>query len=343
MIVLRSIMALRANTTSRTMVALWWLVAVVVGGGVAFGGANLARAQSYPAKPIKMIVPFPAGGATDTAARLVAQRLQMGLGQTIVIENQGGAGGTIGARQVATASPDGYTIMMGSVGTFGSHPLLYKLDYDPVKAFAPVATAVVDKGVLVAGPSLSAKTIQDLVREAKANPGKLNYGNAIGIGPHFVAEMFKLRAGVDIVHIPYRGGAPMISDLLAGQIHMTINGKSVLFPHIQAGKLRPLAVTSAQRWPELPDVPTLVEVGYMDAPYDTLFGVVAPMGTPAAVIDKLNATVNEGLRAPETLATLAKLGIEPKLTTPQEFAAIIAEEAPKWADVVRKTGIKIVE
>jgi tripartite-type tricarboxylate transporter receptor subunit TctC len=306
-------------------------------------GFGQAHAQSYPVRPIKMIVPFPAGGATDTAARLVAQRLQMGLGQTILVENQGGAGGTIGARQVATAPADGYTIMMGSVGTFGSHPLLYKLDYDPVKAFAPVATAVVDKGVLVAGPSLPVKTIQDLVAQAKANPGKLNYGNAIGIGPHFVAEMFKLKAGVDIVHIPYRGGAPMISDLLAGQIHMTINGKSVLFPHIQAGKLRPLAVTSAQRWSELPDVPTLVELGYMDAAYDTLFGVVAPMGTPAPVIDKLNATINEGLRAPETLATLAKLGIEPKVTSPQEFAAIIAEEAPKWAEVVRRTGIKVAE
>jgi len=311
--------------------------------GVAVAAAGHAHAQSYPAKPIKMIVPFPAGGATDTAARLVAQRLQLGLGQTVVIENQGGAGGTIGARQVATASPDGYTIMMGSVGTFGSHPLLYKLDYDPVQAFAPVATAVIDKGVLVAGPSLQVKTIQELVAHAKANPGKLNYGNAIGIGPHFVAEMFKLKSGADIVHVPYRGGAPMITDLLAGQIHMTVNGKSVLFPHIQAGKVRALAVTSAQRWPELPDVPTLVEVGYMDAPYDTLFGVVAPTGTPAAVIDKLNATINEGLRAPEMLATLAKLGIEPKITTPQEFAAIIAEEAPKWAAVVRATGIKVVE
>jgi len=230
---------------------------------------------------------------------------------------------------------------MGSVGTFGSHPVLYKLDYDPMKAFAPVATAVVDKSVLVAGPALKVQSIQELVQYAKANPGKLNYGNAIGIGPHFVAEMFKVKAGVNIVHIPYRGGAPMITDLLAGQIDMTINGKSVLFPHIQAGKVRALAVASAQRWPDLPDIPTLVEGGYMDLPYDTLFGVLAPAGTPAAIIDKLNATINDGLRSPETRAAFEKLAIEPKITRPQEFAAILAEEAPKWAEAVRVTGIKV--
>jgi tripartite-type tricarboxylate transporter receptor subunit TctC len=311
--------------------------------GLAIGAVGLARAQSYPERPIKLVVPFPAGGATDTSARLVAQRLQMGLGQTVIIENQGGAGGTIGAKQVAAAAPDGYTLMMGSVGTFGSHPVLYKLDYDPMKAFAPVATAVVDKSVLVAGPALKVKTIQELVQYAKANPGKLNYGNAIGIGPHFIAEMFKIKAGVNIVHIPYRGGAPMITDLLAGQIDMTINGKSVLLPHIQAGKVRALAVASAERWADLSDVPTLVESGYMDVPYDTLFGVLAPAGTPAAIVDKLNATINEGLRSPETRAAFDKLGIEPKITTPQEFAAIIAEEAPKWAEVVRRTGIKVTE
>jgi tripartite-type tricarboxylate transporter receptor subunit TctC len=153
--------------------------------------------------------------------------------------------------------------------------------------------------------------------------------------------MFKLKAGVNIVHIPYRGGAPMISDLLAGQIHMTINLKSVLLPHIQAGKLRALAGTSAERWSDHPDVPTMLEVGYLDSPYDTLFGVLAPAGTSPAVLARLNATINEGLRSPETLAALDRLGIEPLITTPQEFASLIAEEVPKWAEAVRQTGIKV--
>jgi tripartite-type tricarboxylate transporter receptor subunit TctC len=315
------------------------LVAAAV---MAIASGSLAHAQSYPEKPIKLVVPFPAGGATDTSARLVAQSLQSGLGQAVVIENQGGAGGTIGSRQVAHAVGDGYTLLMVAVGnTFGSQPVLYKLDYDPMKAFTPIATAVVDKQVLVAGPALQVKTIQELVQQAKANPGKLNYGNAIGIGPHFVAEMFKIKSGADITHIPYRGGAPMITDLIAGQIHMTVNGKSVLMPHIVAGKVRPLAVTSAQRWPDLPDVPTLLEVGYMDVPYDTLFGVIAPAGTPPAVVAKLNAAINEGLRTPAARASFERLGIEARTTPPQEFAAIIAEEGPKWAELARVTGIKV--
>jgi tripartite-type tricarboxylate transporter receptor subunit TctC len=315
---------------------------VVLSAAMVLGLATVAHAQTYPTKPIKLVVPFPAGGATDTTARLVAQRLQLGLGQSVIIENQGGAGGSIGAKQVANAAPDGYTLMMNSLSTFGTHPVLYKLDYDPMKAFAPVASAVVDKLVMVAGPSLQqAKTVQEVVTYAKANPGKLNYGNAIGIGPHFTFEMFKIKAGVDIVHIPYRGGAPMISDLIAGQIHMTINGKSVLLQHIQAGKVRALAVTSARRWTEYPDVPTLQEAGYLDVSYDVLFGVVAPAGTPPAIIAKLNATINEGLRSAETRAALEKLGIEPLISTPEEFGALIAEEAPKWAEAVRRTGIKV--
>ena len=308
---------------------------------LAIGMASAAEAQPFPEKPIKLVVPFPAGGATDTTARLVAQRLQLGLGQTVIIENQGGAGGSIATKQVALARPDGYTLMMGSLSTFGTLPVLYKLDYDPMKAFVPVASAVIDKLVMVAGPSLPVKTAQELVAYAKANPGRLNYGNAIGIGPHFTVEMFKIKSGVDIVHIPYRGGAPMIADLIAGQIHMTINGKSVLLPHIQAGKVRALAVTGARRWPDFPDVPTMLELGYLDRPYDTLFGVVARAGTPAAIVAKLNATINDGLRSAETRTALAKLGIEPLISTPEEFAAMIAEEAPKWAEAVRVTGIKV--
>jgi len=193
----------------------------------------------------------------------------------------------------------------------------------------------------VAGPALAVNNVHELVAYAKAHPGELNYGNAIGIGPHFTAEMFKIKSGANIQHIPYRGGAPMIADLVAGQIHMTINGKSVLLPHIQGGKVRALGVTAAERWTDMQDVPTLLELGYLDDPYDVSFGIVAPAGTPAAVIARLNGVINEALRSPETRAALERLGIEPKITTPQEFAALIAVEAPRWAKAVRQTGIKV--
>jgi tripartite-type tricarboxylate transporter receptor subunit TctC len=200
---------------------------------------------------------------------------------------------------------------------------------------------VVEQQVLVVTPSLPVKSLPELVQYAKANPGTLSYGSAIGIVPHFLMELFKIRSGADILHVPYRGAGPMITDLLSGQIQMTINAKSALLPSIQAGKLRALAVTSAERWPELPEVTTMIETRYLDDPYETLFGLVAPAGTPAAVIDKLNAAVNAGLRSPEMRASLARLGIEPRSGTPADFAAIIAGEGPKWAEIVRITGIKV--
>jgi tripartite-type tricarboxylate transporter receptor subunit TctC len=307
----------------------------------AAGGAVGVAAQGYPDRPIKLVVPFPAGGATDSIARLTAQRLQGVFGQPVIVENQGGAGGSLGARQVARAAPDGYTLMMGSIGTFGTQPLLYRLDYDPQRTFAPVATVAIDRIVLVAGPALRVTSIEEAVTRARAAPGRLSYGNAVGIGPQLLTELLKVRLGVDITHIPYRGGAPMISDLLAGQIDMTMNGKSVLHPHIASGKLRPLAVAGSSRWTELPDVPTLVELGYLDEPYDALFGVVTPMGTPATAIERLNGVINEGLASPEMRESFAKLGIEPVVTTPREFSAIIAREIPKWAGVVRVTGVQV--
>jgi tripartite-type tricarboxylate transporter receptor subunit TctC len=318
--------------------------ALIAAAVLVLGCASLAEAQSFPERPIRLVVPFPAGGGTDTSARLVAQAMSSRLGQSVVIENQSGAGGIIGMRQVATANPDGYTLLMvGTANTFGTAPLLYKLDYDPRKAFAPVAMAAIERQLLVVTPSWPVKTLQELVAYAKVNPGKLNYGSSIGIIPHFLMELFKVKSGADIVHVPYRGGAPMITDLLAGHIDMTINAKSQLLVHVQDGRLRALAVTSAKRWRQLPDTPTMTEAGYLDGPYDTLFGVVAPAGTPAAVIDKLNAAVNDGLRAADVRASFAKLGIEPATGTPAEFATIIAEGVPKWAEMVRISGIKGVQ
>ena len=305
------------------------------------GAAEHAHAQPYPNKPIKLVVGFPAGGATDTTARLIAARMQAALGQTIIVENIGGAGGSIAAKQVAVAQPDGYTLMMTTTSAFGTMPRLYKLDYDPVKALVPVATLVMDKQVLVAGPSWPVKTVQDAVAQAKDAPGKFNYGSAIGIGPHFAFELFKRKSGINIVHVPYRGGGPMIADLVGGQIHATINGKSVLGQHISSGKVRALGVTAARRWEDMKDVPTLMEAGFLDAPYDTLFGIVAPTGVPAEIVERLNSVINDGLRSSEMRAGLDRLGIEPYVTTPAEFAKLVAEEAPRWSDAVALTGIKV--
>ncbi len=320
------------------------IVARVVLSVVLSLAAAAAHAQSYPSKPIRLVAPFPAGGPTDTTARVAARALQARLGQTVVVENQGGAGGTIGARAVANAAPDGYTLMMIAVAnTFGTQPILYKLDFDPLKTFTPVATVVTDKQVMVANPSLPVKSAGELVAYAKTNPGKLNYGAAIGIGPHFLMELFKIRTGANMVHVPYRGSGPIIADVIGGQIQLTMSGKSVLLPHVQSGKMRAIAVTAGERWPELPDVGTLVEAKYMDAAYDTIFGIVAPAGTPAPVVATLNAAMNDGLKSDEVRTSLAKLGIEPRASTVQEFAAIIATEAPRWAEVVRVTGIKAGE
>jgi tripartite-type tricarboxylate transporter receptor subunit TctC len=300
-----------------------------------------AIAQSHPSKPIKFVVGFPAGGATDTVARIVTQALSGKLGQPVIVENQPGAGGTIAAKQVAAAAPDGHTLLLiVPTNTFGTAPHLHKLGFDPSKAFAPVVMLASDKQVMVASPSVPVTTVQELVQYAKDNPGKLNYGSATGIAPHFLMELFKIKTTTTIAHIPYRGGAPMIADLLGGQIQMTINGKSVLLPHIKAGKLAPLAVSSAERWPELPEVPTLIEAGYLDWPYETLFGVVAPAGTPTSVIDRLNRVINEILLSEDVVARFAKLGIEPRIVTPNEFAKFIAETAPRWAKIVKMTGIK---
>lgn len=301
-------------------------------------------AFAFPDHPIKLVVPFPAGGATDTAARLVARGMASVLKQTIIIENQGGAGGVIATRQVVAAPPDGYTLLaVGTSSTFGTMPLLFTLDFDPLKSLTPVGLTTIDPSALVINASLPFNTVQELVTYAKANPGKLNYGSSIGIGPHFVAELFKKSAGVDIVHVPYKGGGPMIADLVAGQIQMTVNGKSVLLPHIEAGKLRALAVAGDKRWPELPNVPTLMETGYLKDSYDSIFGMAAPAGTPAPVIEQLNAAINEGMKMPEVRDGLAKLGIEPNPGTVKDFADFIAKDVPRWEEIVRITGIKIAQ
>src|SRR5258708_3802339 len=300
-----------------------------------------AAAQTYPDKPIRLIVPFPAGGPTDFMARLISQYLSMHLGQ-VIIENRPGAGGTIAAKAVAGEKPDGYTLLYGSSGTLGIGPALYKnVDYDPIKSFAPIALVSRVPFALVIALSVPAKTVAELVAYAKANPGKLNFGAGIGTPPHLVGELFKVVTGTDIVFIPYKGAAASMTDVLAGQTQMTIDGLTTSIPHIQSGKVRALAVMSAERVAEIPDVPTMAESGYPNFPPASWTGILAPAGTPAAVVAKVNAAINAGLASPEIKASFAKFSAEAKTGSPQDFAAFIADEAPKWAALVKASGAKV--
>jgi tripartite-type tricarboxylate transporter receptor subunit TctC len=301
-----------------------------------------AAGQSYPARTIRIVVPFPPGGPTDVAARLIAQPLGETLGHSVIVENQPGAGGRTGSRFVARGTPDGYTLLMGGTNLNAIIPAIYKnLDYDPVKSFIAVASVASDAVVMVVNPSLPARTVAEFVQAAKANPGKLKYGSAPGIASHLASELLKYRAGIDMPFIPYRGGGPAITDLLGGQIDMIFNNKSVLLALIQGEKLRALAVTADKRWPELPDVPTLRESGFPDFPSDIVYGLLAPAGTPDAIVEKLNSSVSKALQSPELRANLAKLGIEARAGTPQAFGAAMADDMAKYDEIVRLTGIKV--
>jgi tripartite-type tricarboxylate transporter receptor subunit TctC len=305
------------------------------------GAVAEATAQSYPDKPIKLIVPYPPGGPIDTTARVVAQQITLRIGQ-VVVENRPGGGATLGARSVATAEPDGYTLLFGSSGSLAVAPALYNsAGYDPIKSFAPVATVALLPHVFVVAPSVPARTVAEFVAYAKANPGKLNYGAAIGTPPHLLGTLLKAQAGIDIVYVPYKGSAQSVTDLLGGQTQLTIDGLTGLFPLIESGKLRALAIASATRWPLLPDVPTLIESGYPDFNIDAWTGVVAPAGTPREIVAKLNVATVEGLRSAEAKAALANISAVAKLGTPSDFAAFLAAELPKWAAIVKIAGAKV--
>jgi len=310
--------------------------------GLAAPTLRPAAAQPYPDKPIKMIVPFPPGGPIDTMGRLVAQNLSAVLGQQVVIDNRPGAGSTIGTKAVATADPDGYTLLFGSSGSLAVAPALYaSFDVDPRKAFAPVATVALLPHVLVTAPSLPVRTVAELVAYAKANPGKLNYGAGLGTPPHLLSTLFKAKAGIDIVYVPYKGSAASITDLLGGQTHLTIDGLTGLYPLIRDDKVRTLAVARPTRWPALPDVPTLKESGFPDFVIDAWTGVVAPVGTPPAIIARLNAAINNGLDSAETKANLEKFSAIAKPGSPQEFATFLADEMTKWAEIVKLAGARM--
>ena len=260
----------------------------------------------------------------------------------MIVENRPGAGSTIGSKAVASADPDGYTLLFGSSGSLGVAPALYaNAGLDPVKSFAPVASVSLLPHVVVVPASLPAKTVQEFVAYAKANPGKLNFGAGLGTPPHLLGALFKSKAEIDITYIPYKGAAQSVTDLLGGQTHFTIDGTLILMPHIKAAKLRAIGVGRPQRWHELPEVPTMTESGYPDFTIDAWTGVVAPAGTPPQIIEKLNGAVNAGLLSPETETAMARFSSITKVGTPEEFAAFIAAEAPRWAAMVKLADAKV--
>ena len=318
-------------------------------GGVAALGAGAlaarhAAAQSYPSRPVKIVIPFGPGGPTEFILRLLADRLTANLGQAFVVENRpGGAGGTVGAKSVATAEPDGYTLLFSSPGPLVTAPAIYKnLDYDPVKNFAPIAMVIYAPQMLVVHPSVPARSLPEFIAYAKSNPGKITFGSSgYGTQPHMLGEMLKLMAGIDIVHVPYRGAGQSVTDLLAGQVQMIFETTAILLPHVQGGRLRALAVAVEARSPFLPDVPTTAELGYPKILASFWSGLLAPTGTPAAIIEKLNLAANDILRSPEAQTGLARLNAEARIGSPQDFAAFIASEASRWAGIANATGIKV--
>jgi tripartite-type tricarboxylate transporter receptor subunit TctC len=307
--------------------------------GVGFGPAG---AQTYPDRPIKLVVPFGAGGPPDVAARIIADYLSAQLG-TIFIDNRPGAGGTIAAKAVAAMPPDGYTLMLATSGTLSISAQLFRdAGYDPLTSFAPIALISTAPLVLAVNAQLPIHNISDLVAYAKSNPGKLNFGASIGTPPHISGEMFKVLTGTDIVFVPYKTAAAAASDTLAGQIQLTFQGTTGIMPFIQTGKLRPIGVVSPQRIPELSDVPTMEEQGIKGMPPDAWQGIVAPAGTPADIVTKLNRVINEGLTNPQVKAGIIKLGGNPKLTSPAEFASFMATMKEEWAKVLKATGVTTI-
>lgn len=320
--------------------------ALLAGAGAAMSLAFAARAQSFPTKPMRIIVPFTPGGSTDVLARAIGVELGKAFGQPVVIENVPGAGGSLGADKAAKSPADGYTLLMGHIGTLAINPALYpKLGYDPQRSFTPVAWVARVPNVLVVNASVPARNLKELIALAKARPGHLAYGSGgSGSAAHTTMEYLKMQTGTSFLHIPYRGTAPSVTDLLAGQVQVLFTGVPALLPHIKSGKMRALAVSSPKRLAILPDVPTVAESGVpgtKDFEADQWYGLVAPAGTPAAVVTLLNQQVNRALASDEVRSRLAAEGAEATPASPQVFAQLIANEIPRWARVIQSAHITL--
>jgi tripartite-type tricarboxylate transporter receptor subunit TctC len=302
-----------------------------------------AAAADYPDKPIRLVVPFPAGGGADTLARLIMPRVGQALGTAIVIDNKPGAGGNVGAELVARAAPDGYTLLYGTNGTHAINQTLYgSLRFDPVKDFAPVSRMTMIAAMLFVNPELPVNSTSALIQYAKANPGKVNFASAgNGTTSHLAGELFRTMAGIDIVHVPYRGGAAAAADVISGQCQMMIDVMPNAYPLVKGGRVRGLAVSTAQRFPGAPEYPTIAESGLPGFEVAAWDGVLAPAGTPPAVIDRLNGAIRQALEDPQVRDSLIAHGAVPVPGSPEAFARHIAAESEKWARVVRQSGAKI--
>jgi tripartite-type tricarboxylate transporter receptor subunit TctC len=302
---------------------------------------SAARPQTFASHPVRIIVPFPAGGPIDVMARLVGQAISTSVGQ-VIIENRPGGGSTVGLKAAAAAEPDGHTLLYGGMMTLSVLPTLSRsLEGTSAGHFTPVALVASAPFVLVVARRVRAKSVQELIAYAKANPGKLNFGAPAGATPLLVGELFKMKAGADIVTVPYKGAANVLTDLLSGQIDLAFEPTSVTLVHVKDGKIRPLAVTSGKRSADLPDLPTMAEAGVPGVVAESWTGLVAPPNTPPAIVAKLNSAVNAGLQSADMQAALRKLGSEAVGGTPQDFSSYLATEAPKWIPVVKSAGIKI--
>ncbi len=304
--------------------------------------APLAGAQSYPVKPVRVILSVPAGATPDVTARLVTPGLASALGQPMVVDNRGGAGGLIGAEIVAKAAPDGYTVFISSPGALTILPHLRKVPYDTLKDFTPISLISVGPFVLIIHPSVPAKTVKELIALAKAQPGKLNYASAgSGVANHLAMELFKQMAGVDITHVPYKGAPQAVTDVLAGHMNMMFNSIAPIVGHIRAGRVRVLGIASAKRSPQLPEVPTISESGVPGFEAENWFGMFAPAKTPQRIIARLNEAVVKVVRSPEIQSQFAALGADAVGNSPEEFAAFVRRDMERYARVVRISGAKV--
>ena len=318
------------------------LIASLVLAACALAAASGPSFAQYPVKPVRIIVPYPPGGTTDILARLVATRLTDKLGQSFIVENRPGAAGAIGSQAVAKSTPDGYTLVMGTVSSHGINSALYKaLPYDPVKDFAPVTNVASTPNVITVNPELPVKTLGELLKLAQDSPGKLNFGSTSqGGSPHMSAELLKMMTRVDMVHVPYKGAGPMLADLIAGQVQVGFDNLPSSMSHIRSGKVRAIAVTTSSRWPGSPEIPTVAESGVAGYEVSGWFGLLAPAGTPKPVVDVLYAALSELLKQPEVQKQMLELGAAPVGNAPDAFGRQIASEVEKWKKVVATTGVK---